>query len=832
MQRREFNKGAVSAAVVSLFGLAACGGGGGGGSAPGTPAGGTHAGPVAGPTGGPGGAAPPAPAPAPVATRMVAMGTNLSGMEWASGMRISENTAPNRHFTVPRAPDIAYLARNGFGRNRLPIQWELLQPMLVDTPANAQARAIIGEPGAFHAAYAGYIDGVLDAHAAVGARCIIDLHNYCRYRDFRFQADGSVIGLTRPSDPLLQAYTADRSQVWTRIFATAPGASIRPAAFADFWRRAAARWKDHPGFGGYGLMNEPYDLPRPGEVTESRDNTEDRMIWPAFARAAIDAIRAVDAAGPIYLSGNAWGGAMNIGPEFNPAWPLAGTNIIYEVHSYLDAYNNGAGFDWDLELQKDYVAGFGPGRMTLDTGVNRMRISTDWARANGQRVALTETGMPIDDERWSESFRRLVDHTWQNGWELYTWMGGSHWFTRNYAVNHVPGWHQNRTLEPLVAGPMKAAAGLHVATLFDDGPGWSAQGPVTIVVHARGSLAAPVTLTVSSDNGGSFSKTQLVIPAGPNGQDRYTFTPAANRVTTLSYASDGQLAGQVPPPRRVYSLADPVAHAATSLPDAALAIIARYAASKWELADGFTDFVQGRPAAAGETVRAVSDSGFGSSFGNTMEMVNGFNQDGPNMGPLVPPVMRESAGRRHSDHAAPGCTGLWCHKVVPGGGQPNPRNRLAYDLQDPHFVVAAVRAPAAGRSGVVFQASRPQTPWYSELAFEGGRPQARWLDANGQAVVLSGPAALVPDTPVVVALRSAAGAQQLRINSTVAGSGSASFAPSAFGQMLIGWGFTNEIPAPSFGGGVHVVITGRGNPSAAEMAVLERYAGATAGLPA
>jgi endoglucanase len=123
------------------------------------------------------------------------MGTNLSGMEWARpGLRYGLSSEPNIHFSVPRAAEVAYLAACGYRKNRLPIQWELLQPMLHDTPANAAAQAAIGKPGAFHAGYESYISGVLDAHAAAGIQCIIDCHNYCRYQDFRFQGDGSVIG--------------------------------------------------------------------------------------------------------------------------------------------------------------------------------------------------------------------------------------------------------------------------------------------------------------------------------------------------------------------------------------------------------------------------------------------------------------------------------------------------------------------------------------------------------------------------------------------------------------------------------------------------------------
>ncbi|MDB5947748.1 MAG: Twin-arginine translocation pathway signal, partial [Ramlibacter sp.] len=165
------------------------------------------------------------------------MGTNLSGMEWARpGLRYGLGTQPNVHFTVPRKADIAYLAACHFTRNRLPIQWELLQPMLHDTRADAGARAAIGEPGAFHEGYASCIDGVLDAHAAAGIRCIVDLHNYCRYQDFVFQPDGSVRGLVKPPDPLLRPYTGDNSQVQVRIFSLADQPSLTTSDFADFWR--------------------------------------------------------------------------------------------------------------------------------------------------------------------------------------------------------------------------------------------------------------------------------------------------------------------------------------------------------------------------------------------------------------------------------------------------------------------------------------------------------------------------------------------------------------------------------------------------------------------
>ena len=99
-----------------------------------------------------------------------------------------------------------------------------------------------------------------------------------------------------------------------------------------------------------------------------------------------------------------------------------------------------------------------------------------------------------------------------------------------------------------------------------------------------------------------------------NGQDSFTFSPGTNSIATLTYSSSQT--AQLPPPRKVYSLTDPVAYEATSRTDAAMAILAKYGAAKWEMADGYTDFVQGAPASDGQAVRAIADSGYASDAGN------------------------------------------------------------------------------------------------------------------------------------------------------------------------------------------------------------------------
>ncbi|WP_287066072.1 cellulase family glycosylhydrolase, partial [Ramlibacter sp.] len=728
----------------------------------------------------------------------------------------------------PRAADVAWLAANGCAKNRLPIQWELLQPVLVTTNANASVQSVLGAPGAFNANYAAYITSVLDAHAAVGAKCIIDCHNYGRYQDFVYQADGSVIGLTASRDPLIMPFTTDGSQVQVRIFATAAGATLTTAAFTDFWTRVARQWMSHPGFGGYGLQNEPHDLPAPGSTVAST-GVEDQTIWPTFAQAAINAIRAVDPAGPIYVAGNDWEAVWTIGTN-NPGWPLAGSNLVYDVHMYLDAYSNGFAFDYDTEVAKNYSAGIGSVPIGPTTGSQRLQYAINWAATCGARLALTEIGMPVDDPRWQTMFQNAVNLARQNNVEVYSWMGGNHWPARNYAINHVPGWHQGRTLEPAVSGAMKAAAGIASASLFDDGPGYAASGTsVTITVYARGNLAAPLTINVASSNGGTLSKTTLTIPAGANGQDSYTFTAPANAVTTLSYSSPS--GGQLPPPRRVYSLTDPVSYAAgTSLYDGAMAILAKYQASKWEMADGYTDYMQGAMAADGQPVRAVADSGFGSSAGNAMEMLNWINT-ASNMGGMSAPVMKTLNGVKTTDHSVYNTFGLWCKKCEPQPGvQPNPRNRVPYNIDDGHFAIAAIAVPGTANTGLVFQASKTEDNQVAELALQNGAPAAHWLDINGQNVQLTASSAVAAGTPFVLSMSSVPGAQRLRLNTQVVGSASATLAASPFTQMLIGWGYQGYYPRDGFGGNVYGVITGKGAPTTSELAVLERYLGAVAGL--
>ena len=81
------------------------------------------------------------------------------------------------------------------------------------------------------------------------------------------------------------------------------------------------------------------------------------------------------------------------------------------------------------------------------------------------------------------------------------------------------------------------------------------------------------------------------------------------------------------------------------------------------------------------------------------------------------------------------------------------------------------------------------------------------------------------NTPAVLALTSERDAQRLCGNSALVGSRKATFAPSPYGRMLIGWGYLGNYPRDGFAGNIYAVITGKGAPTPAELAVLEQYLG-------
>ena len=128
--------------------------------------------------------------------------------------------------------------------------------------------------------------------------------------------------------------------------------------------------------------------------------------------------------------------------------------------------------------------------------------------------------------------------------------------------------------------------------------------------------------------------------------------------------------------------------------------------------------------------------------------------------------------------------------------RPTRSNRTPYDVQDPHFTIAAVSVPGAATTASCSRRPTPATSYTSELRFSNSQPQARCIDPQGTPVLLTSPTALVAESArgglVHLGARRAAAARQFHAWSAAPARPSAR---ARCDQMLIGMGFTGYYPA-------------------------------------
>lgn len=256
-------------------------------------------------------------------------GVNMSGGEFTPQAR------PGRLWTdynLPTESSLRFLASRGVSLIRLPVAWERLQPRLRG-PLNGKHTAEIRQ--------------VLATAATHGMTVLIDLHNYGRY------THGAA------------TYTL--------------GAVARPGpmtdCFVDLWARLARTFKTAPGLGGFGLCNEPHDLPGGTGV-----------VWENASRRAAAAIRTIDARVPIYIGGDGWSsGHLWTTNHLRGPWLGAALNqdpnIIFEAHSYFDHSHRGVYEQpYDEELRIALSQGYGEG---TDDGTGLLGSGTDSGSAPG-----------------------------------------------------------------------------------------------------------------------------------------------------------------------------------------------------------------------------------------------------------------------------------------------------------------------------------------------------------------------------------------------------------------------------------------------------------------
>ncbi|KFB70065.1 glycoside hydrolase family 5 protein [Candidatus Accumulibacter vicinus] len=290
-------------------------------------------------------------------------GVNLSGAEFG------EKHLPGtygRDYIYPSVSSVDYFKAKGMNLVRLPFRWERLQPSL-NQPFDIAELARLQS----------FVSGV----TAKGVAVLLDPHNFARYQ-------GQILG----------------------------SSGLSYAAYADFWSRLSALFKDNPRV-LFGLMNEPHDMP-----TET---------WVNAANAAIQGIRATGATNTIMIPGNAWTGAWS----WTQNWygtPNAeamkkivdsGNNIVFEVHQYLDSDSSGTSATC----------------VSTEIGVERLKNFTEWLRINRKRGFLGEFA-GANNETCKQAVSNMLTNVEANAdvWLGWAWWSAGPWWG-DYMFSIEPG---------------------------------------------------------------------------------------------------------------------------------------------------------------------------------------------------------------------------------------------------------------------------------------------------------------------------------------------------------------------------------------------------------
>lgn len=274
----------------------------------------------------------------------------------------------DKHYTYPTASDLAYWHGKGLNLIRLPFKWERLQYEL-GGELNQHDLTKMKE--------------FIAAAGKLGMPVMLDLHNYCRrYHN----GEHTIIGHN----------------------------GITNEHYAGFWKKLAIEFKDFDNLYGYGLMNEPHDLP------------EDAP-WFAMAQIAIDSIRTVDMKTPILVGGDSWSSAKrwraysdNLKYLKDPA-----NNLIFEAHCYFDDDNSGT-YKYSYEEEKG----------TPNKGIELVSPFVNWLKENGFRGFIGEYGIPENDSRWEVTLDNFLNYLSENGINGAYWASGPWW--PDHAVMTIP----------------------------------------------------------------------------------------------------------------------------------------------------------------------------------------------------------------------------------------------------------------------------------------------------------------------------------------------------------------------------------------------------------
>ena len=286
------------------------------------------------------------------------LGTNLTGSEVNYGEANVTNPTSGSDFLFVSHQDIDYLAAKKVNFVRLLISWECLQQSLNAPLANNTYNTTLQDRVSYLTTKG--ITVMLEIHGASDV-------NFAKYK-------GNLVG----------------------------SAAVPNSAFANFWSRIATQYKNNP-LVCYGLTNEP--------------NNMSTLQWFSAAQAAINAIRAAGATTMIVVPGNGWSGAGS----WTSNWYDTATTKVSNATAFKTLTDPGKNIVVGVHMYLDQNAGGGSDDIVSATiGVERLKVTVDWAKANGYKVFLGEFAVNANNSLGPTAIKNLLDYMWANSCLLYT----------------------------------------------------------------------------------------------------------------------------------------------------------------------------------------------------------------------------------------------------------------------------------------------------------------------------------------------------------------------------------------------------------------------------
>jgi len=278
-------------------------------------------------------------------------GVNLAGAEFG---KIGTD-----HYSYPTAAELDYFKSKGLTLFRLPFKWERLQPQL---------------NGPLEATELKNMKLFVDEAAKRKLLVILDMHNYAR------------------------RYVDGKEQIINNGLITA-------AQVADAWKKIALEFKNYKNIWGYGLMNEPYDMPS-------------KTAWFDIAQVMINTIRTVDKETPILVGGDFWSSAGRWQEMSDHLKDLKDPdhNLIFEAHVYFDEDASGS-YKRSYEVEKAHP----------NVGIERVTPFVAWLKKNNKKGFVGEYGIPDNDERWFPILEKTLAYLKANGVNGTYWAAGPRW---------------------------------------------------------------------------------------------------------------------------------------------------------------------------------------------------------------------------------------------------------------------------------------------------------------------------------------------------------------------------------------------------------------------